>query len=119
VLSGEDGKPVGNLPFDGRPVWIGADEDVFIPQTMLERWRDGLPESIRSEVMSFLQHATAMTTSGFDLNSGDRVCVEFLRRNDAVYFRRLINVRPMEPNHDFPQEEEIDVPTGQENPPNC
>ena len=119
VLSGENGKPVGDLPFDGRPVWIGADEDVFIPQTILERWRDGLPESVRTEVMSFLQHAGAITTSGFDLNSGDRVCVEFLRRNEAVYFRRLINVRPMEPNHDFPQEEEIDVPTGQENPPNC
>lgn len=119
VLSGEDGKPVGDLPFDGRPVWVGADEDVFIPQTILERWRDGLPESVRNEVMSFLQHATATTTSGFDLNSGDRVCVEFLHRNDAVYFRRLINVRPMEPNHDFPQEEEIDVPTGQESPPNC
>jgi len=119
VLSGEDGKPVGDLRFDGRPVWIGADEDVFIPQSMLERWRDGLPESVRTEVMGFLQHAAAISTSGFDLNSGDRVCVEFLRRNDAVYFRRLINVRPMEPNHDFPQEEEIDVPTGQANPPNC
>ena len=119
MLRGEDGKPVGDLPFDGRPVWIGADEDVFIPQTILERWRDGLPESVRTEVMSFLQHAGAITTSGFDLNSGDRVCVEFLRRNDAVYFRRPINVRAMEPNHDFPQEEEIDVPTGQENPPNC
>jgi len=119
ALSDESGKPVADLGFDGRPVWIGADEDVFIPQTMLDHWRDDLPPGARAQSMSFLQHAAAVTTTGFDLNSGDRVCVEFLRQNNAVYLRRLINVRPMEPNHDFPQEEEIDVPTEQQELPNC
>ena len=119
VLSGEDGKQVTDLTFDGRPVWIGADQDVFIPQSMLDRWRDSLPGSIRSEAMSFLQHAVAVTTTGFELKSGDRVCVEFLHGNGSLYLRRVINVRPMEPNRDFPQEEEIDVPTTQTSPPNC
>jgi hypothetical protein len=118
-LTDENGKPVTDVAFDGRPVWIGADEDVFIPQAMLDRWRDALPPSARTQSMSFLQHAASVTTTGFDLNSGDRVCIDFLRQNDAIYLRRLIQVRAMEPNHDFPQEEEIDVPTGQQQLPDC
>jgi hypothetical protein len=118
-LQGDDGKPIRDLTFDGRPIWIGADEDVFIPQAMLERWRDSLPESMRVEAMGFLQHAVAVTPTGFDLKSGDRVCVEILRQSGSVYLRKPIAVRPMEPNHDFPQEEEINVSNGQNDPPSC
>ncbi len=110
-----------DIPFDGSPIWIGADEDVFVPHSMLERWHDSLPEDVRSDVMSYLQHPRALTASGFDLNPGDHVCVEFLRKGGSTYSRREITVRALEPNQDFPQEEEIDARSDENSPdpPSC
>jgi hypothetical protein len=108
-------------PFDGSPVWIGADEDVFVPQTMLARWRDSLADNVRSEAMSYLQHPHALTALGFDLASGERVCVELQRKSGSIYARKEITVRALEPNQEFPQEEEIDVRSDETSPdpPSC
>lgn len=107
--------------FDGSPIWIGADEDVFVPQTMLARWRDSLADNVRSGAMSYLQHPHAITTLGFDLSSGDRVCVELQRKSGSIYSRKDITVRALEPNQEFPQEEEIDVRSDENStdPPSC
>jgi hypothetical protein len=109
------------IPFDGSPIWIGADEDVFVPHTMLERWRDSLSEDVRSDVMSYWQHPRALTAVGFDLTAGERVCVEFLRKGGTRYSRKDITVRALEPNQDFPQEEEIDARSDENSPdpPSC
>jgi hypothetical protein len=116
----KDGTRYGTA-FDGSPIWIGADEDVFVPQTMLARWRDNLSDAVRSEGMSYLQHPRALTPVGFDLASGDHVCVEFQRKAGSIYSRKEIIVRALEPNQEFPQEEEIDVRSEDNtpDPPSC
>jgi hypothetical protein len=103
------GRPLKDSAFDGYPLWIGADEDVIVPQATLDRWRDSLSEDVRSIAMGYLQHPEAITKTGFDLSSGDHVCVEMLRKDGSPYLWKEIIVRPVEPNHDFAQEEEIDV----------
>jgi len=121
LLTDENSQPVKDLSFEGYPIWIGADADVIIPQAILQRWSAALTQDTRSIAMEYLQHPQALTKMGFDLTSGDRVCVEMLRGDGSRYARKDIIVTPIEPDHDFLQEEEIDARSDQnaDDPSGC
>ena len=121
LLTDDIGKPVKDFLFEGYPIWIGADVDVIVPQATIQRWSAALTDDTRNVAMEYLQHPQALTKTSFDLNSGDRICVEILHSDGSRYSHKNIIVSPIEPGHDFSQEEEIDARSDQngEDPSGC
>jgi hypothetical protein len=80
-----DDRKVGDLAqYRGEPVWIGCDEDVAIPQRVLERWRLDLiledPANYKPE--SFARWTAPMSVvPQRELSAGETVRVRVLRPN--------------------------------------
>jgi hypothetical protein len=100
-----NGALAATLPFDGHPVWIGCEDDVRVPETIVTEWRTA---GIVSEVLAAWQSPRAVSV---DLHGGSAVTVA-IDHDDGTQFvpPSVIKVRtPVRPE-DFPQREIIDVP---------
>ena len=100
-----DGVPAGSIRFDSHSVWIGCEDDVRVPEAIVNEWRATTP---MAEMVSAWQTPRAVNA---DLKPGSTVTIKIEHEDGTPFVTPpAIKVRaPVRPE-DFPQREIIDVP---------
>jgi len=100
-----DGLPTGSIRFDSHSVWIGCEDDVRVPEAIVNEWRATTP---MAEMVSAWQTPRAVNA---DLKPGSTVTISIEHEDGTPFVTPPpIKVRaPVRPE-DFPQREIIDVP---------
>jgi hypothetical protein len=96
-------------PFDGHALWLGCEDDVEVPSTLIDAWRS-LPGDV-DPLLTYWQHPVTLDGPVFDLEAGDVVQVRLVNKDGSPYpsTSPRIQVRAPRRPEDFPQVEELDV----------
>jgi hypothetical protein len=95
--------------YHGQAVWVGCDEDVDVPDSVLETWKSELAARDQSAMLSLWSHPLALPEGPEALKQGDRLVAKILSGGERRYADAEIVVRSVRTARDFPQEEEIHV----------
>ncbi len=93
-------------PVDGHTIWIGCDEDVEVPERVLEEWRADAAS------LQLWKYPRALSGDVLTLHAKDTITVKILNRDGSAYTSRSIVVRRVDRSDQFPQVEDLDVPHG-------
>jgi hypothetical protein len=97
--------------FDGHTLWIGCEDDVEVPATLVESWRALPGEGDVEPLLVAWRHPVALSQTPPTLRGGDviRVTVDTRDGNPFPIGPLEIHVRAPGRAEDFPQVEELDV----------
>lgn len=107
-----NGQPQPDEPLEnGRTAWVGCDEDVEVPQRLVDMWA----ATASAQSLALWKEPRALGNGKITLKPFSSVDVAVLNENNAVYWRvpTPINVRAPARIEDFPQVEDLDVPSQQ------
>ncbi len=99
------------VPFDGHAIWIGGDDDIWVPAEIERAWRDKLTASNRISHISFWLPPVAPPEFSLPLRAGQQVKLVLRDSRNEIYATKSFNVTRLRGNREFVQEVELDVPT--------
>jgi hypothetical protein len=99
-------------PFDGHTVWIGCDEDVEVPERLIEAWRAVPGEGDVQPLLAFWRRPVALTATPATLRPSDRINVTLVTKDGRPFPIAPLEITVRVPGRadDFPQVEELDLP---------
>ena len=111
VLS-HQGKEIARDPqYKGQTVWVGCDEDVALPESILDRWRLELAVAQSPDIVMIRWKNPRAVAPHLILKPGEEVGVQLLRSSDqGEITSSRAQVMALAGSRDFPQEVILDVP---------